>query len=75
MQGFACSLAIIITCVASIFIFDFTVSLQFSLGATLVISSIFLYGWQPKPAPGRPKGGVGQGTRAILDALPEVLDL
>lgn len=34
-----------------------------------------IYGWQPKPAPGRPKGGVGQGTRAILDALPEVLDL
>ena len=28
-----------------------------------------IYGWQPKPAPGRPKGGVGQGARALLAAL------
>ncbi|MEM9433348.1 MAG: leucyl aminopeptidase family protein [Pseudomonadota bacterium] len=34
-----------------------------------------IYGWQPMPMPGRPKGGVGQGARAILDALPEVLGL
>merc|ERR1712198_672462 len=47
LKGFACSLAIIITCVASIFIFDFTLSLQFSVGAVLVIGSIFLYGYQP----------------------------
>nr|WP_038128694.1 leucyl aminopeptidase family protein [Thioclava indica] len=32
-----------------------------------------IYGWQPAPAPARPKGGVGQGARAILTALPEVL--
>lgn len=32
-----------------------------------------IYGWQPKPAPGRPKGGAGQGARAILGALPELL--
>ncbi|KGJ09429.1 leucyl aminopeptidase family protein [Paracoccus sphaerophysae] len=29
-----------------------------------------IYGWQPSAAPGRPKGGVGQGMRAILHALP-----
>ncbi len=29
-----------------------------------------IYGWQPSAAPGRPKGGVGQGMRAILNALP-----
>jgi len=34
-----------------------------------------IYGWQPSPAPGRPKGGVGQGARALLDALPSVLNL
>ncbi len=34
-----------------------------------------IYGWQPKAAPGRPKGGVGQGARAVLDALPELLGL
>jgi leucyl aminopeptidase len=34
-----------------------------------------IYGWQGISEPGRPKGGVGQGTRAILAALPKVLDL
>ncbi|MEZ5686170.1 MAG: leucyl aminopeptidase family protein [Paracoccaceae bacterium] len=28
-----------------------------------------IYGWQPAAAPGRPKGGVGQGARAILAAI------
>ena len=31
-----------------------------------------IYGWQPSPAPGRAKGGVGQGMRAILHALPRM---
>jgi len=34
-----------------------------------------IYGWQPTPAPARPKGGVGQGARALLEALPKMLDL
>lgn len=34
-----------------------------------------IYGWQPSSAPGRPKGGVGQGARALLTALPQVLEL
>jgi len=34
-----------------------------------------IYGWQPANAPGRPKGGVGQGARAVLASLPEVLGL
>ncbi|GHE01737.1 cytochrome C oxidase subunit II [Defluviimonas sp. 20V17] len=34
-----------------------------------------IYGHQPKPAPARPKGGVGQGARAILDALPGLLGI
>jgi leucyl aminopeptidase len=34
-----------------------------------------MYGWQPAAAPARQKGGVGQATRAIFEALPEVLDL
>ena len=33
------------------------------------------YGWQPSSAPARPKGGVGQGTRALFEAIPEVLKL
>ncbi|MEM9475562.1 MAG: leucyl aminopeptidase family protein [Pseudomonadota bacterium] len=31
-----------------------------------------IYGWQPASAPGRPKGGVGQGARALFQALPEL---
>lgn len=34
-----------------------------------------IYGWQPSAAPARPKGGVGQGTRAVFDALPDMLGL
>jgi len=34
-----------------------------------------IYGWQPSSAPGRPKGGAGQGARALLEALPQVLSL
>ncbi len=34
-----------------------------------------IYGWQPSAAPARPKGGVGQGARAVLDAMPKLLDL
>ena len=34
-----------------------------------------IFASQPKDAPGRPKGGVGQGARALLTALPGVLGL
>jgi len=34
-----------------------------------------IYGWQPSAAPARSKGGVGQGARAVLQALPDLLDL
>ncbi|MEM7491394.1 MAG: leucyl aminopeptidase family protein [Pseudomonadota bacterium] len=33
-----------------------------------------IYGWQPKPEPARPRGGVGMGARALFDALPRLLD-
>jgi len=34
-----------------------------------------IYGWAQKDAPGRSKGGFGQGARALLAALPGVLGL
>ncbi len=34
-----------------------------------------IYGWNPSAAPARPKGGVGQGARAVLEALPQMLGL
>ena len=33
-----------------------------------------IYGWNPSAAPGRPKGGVGQGIRALYEAMPGMLD-
>ncbi|MBF9029430.1 leucyl aminopeptidase family protein [Rhodobacterales bacterium HKCCE3408] len=32
-----------------------------------------IFAWSQSNAPGRPKGGLGQGGRALLEALPEVL--
>lgn len=34
-----------------------------------------IYGHVPSDLPGRPKGGAGQGARAILNALPQMLGL
>ena len=34
-----------------------------------------IYGHAPSDAPARPKGGAGQGARAILGALPAILGL
>ncbi len=34
-----------------------------------------LYCWQNQHQPGRPRGGIGQASRALFDALPEILDL
>ena len=34
-----------------------------------------IYGHSPNDAPARPKGGVGQGARAVLNALPDILGL
>jgi UDP-sugar transporter A1/2/3 len=53
LKGFATSLAIIVSCAASIVFFDFHLTTQFSFGTLLVISSIFLYGYQP-PTAGKP---------------------
>ena len=32
-----------------------------------------IYSWQPTSAPARPKGGVGQGVRALVESLPAIL--
>ncbi|ETX27634.1 leucyl aminopeptidase family protein [Roseivivax isoporae] len=43
--------------------------------ATPAYAHFDIYSWQPAAAPGRPKGGLGQGPRAILGALPGILGL
>lgn len=32
-----------------------------------------IFAWQPANAPSRPKGGLGQGARAVFDALPKLV--
>lgn len=43
LKGFATSGSIILACVASIFFFEFQLSLQFCVGTVLVILSVFMY--------------------------------
>ena len=43
LKGFATSLAIIITCIVSIFLFGFTLSLQFTIGASMVVVTNILF--------------------------------
>jgi len=43
LKGFATSAAIIISCLISMVLFDFQLTILFTLGAGLVIFSIFLY--------------------------------
>lgn len=43
MKGFATSLAIVIACIVSMVLFDFHLTMLFTMGATLVIFAIFIY--------------------------------
>lgn len=47
LKGFATSISIILSCVVSIYVFDFVITFQFFIGASLVIASVFLYNKQP----------------------------
>jgi UDP-sugar transporter A1/2/3 len=44
LKGFATSIAIVIGCVANIFLFGVDLNLQFLLGTSLVVSAVWLYG-------------------------------
>lgn len=43
LKGFATSSAIVLSCIVSMLLFDFQLTILFTLGAALVIFSIFLY--------------------------------
>uniref|UniRef100_A0A0N5BG64 UDP-N-acetylglucosamine transporter n=1 Tax=Strongyloides papillosus TaxID=174720 RepID=A0A0N5BG64_STREA len=52
LKGFAVSLSIILSSLMSYLVFnDFTPSLTFAAGASIVIMSTFLYGYEPKKKP------------------------
>ncbi|KAL1131282.1 hypothetical protein AAG570_010900 [Ranatra chinensis] len=48
LKGFATSLAIVISCVASVYLFGFHITFTFVFGAACVMFSIFLYGYTPQ---------------------------
>lgn len=50
IKGFATSIAIVLSTVLSIFLFGFTISIQFVVGAILVISAVYIYGMPQKSA-------------------------
>ncbi|KAF9410585.1 hypothetical protein BGZ94_001597 [Podila epigama] len=52
LKGFATSLSIIISGIISVYFFDFEPSLQFQMGALVVIVSTYLYGRPDAPVPG-----------------------
>lgn len=43
LKGFATSAAIVVSCIASMYFFDFKLSLQFTAGATLVMLAVYMY--------------------------------
>lgn len=49
LRGFATSISIIISCIASVYLFGFHLTIQFVIGVMVVIGSIGLYGHIPKP--------------------------
>lgn len=49
LKSFSTSCAIIVTCVASVLLFDFHVSLRFASGTTLIMLSIFAYSLESVP--------------------------
>lgn len=53
LKGFATSVSIILSTVLSVFIFDYSITMVFSLGVAMVMLAIYLYGVSPaaKPEP------------------------
>lgn len=51
LKGFATSLAILCSCVFSMYFFDFRINSQFVCGASVVIASVFLYTKLPTTPP------------------------
>ena len=52
LKGFSTSLSIIISCIASVFLFNYIISLGFIIGSILVMAAIYLYGrFQPPKTP------------------------
>ena len=79
LKGFATSLSIILSCVASIYLFRYSITLQFALGALLVIAAVYLYSYpssKPKPVVTSPVvsgSSLNPAMKSKTYSLPNVL--
>ncbi|KAJ1971289.1 UDP-galactose transporter Gms1 [Dimargaris xerosporica] len=76
LKGFATSISIIVSCVLSIFIFDFVVTPLFVLGTIAVIFATYLYSrasalGAPKPAPVQRASSESESTMVIAVHDPD----
>ncbi|KAJ2738807.1 hypothetical protein GGI20_006217, partial [Coemansia sp. BCRC 34301] len=56
LKGFATSISIVLSCLVSVWLFDFHITKAFCLGTALVIFATFMYGKYsaPPPSPDKP---------------------
>jgi solute carrier family 35 (UDP-sugar transporter), member A1/2/3 len=72
LKGFATSLAIVLSCIASMVLFSFQLTLQFTLGTILVIASVFLYGYDPTKGKSVKKtSNIREDEEALLESEPQ----
>lgn len=72
LKGFATSLAIILSCFASIILFDFLLTFQFVAGTVFVIVSVFLYSHDPNKNKNVKKiSNNREDEEALLEAQPQ----
>ncbi|XP_037092865.1 UDP-galactose translocator-like [Pollicipes pollicipes] len=69
LKGFATSLAIIISCIVSIYLFDFQLSVMFVAGTAMVLSAVFMYSYQPPVVAAIPLKADGGGS-AVRKVAP-----
>ena len=68
LKGFATSLSIIISCIAAVFLFRFTITVNFTIGAALVMVAIYLYG---KPQAPTAASSILPTTISTTDSKPQ----
>lgn len=72
LKGFATSLAIVLSCIVSIYLFGFELTLQFTFGTILVIISVFLYGHDPNKSKSLKKtSNIRDDEEALLSSEKE----
>lgn len=72
LKGFATSLAIVLSCIVSIYLFSFMLTFQFTFGTVLVITSVFLYGYDPSKSKAIKKtSNIRDDEEALLASEPQ----